>query len=150
MNDHEFTMSLGIRHPDIDPARITRELGLQPGHVWCKGEQRTDPAGMAVGGSYRDSYWLCEIAVRPKFSGERISVESEMSRVLRMLRNSIVFLQKLHHGGGATELFVTVFARGDFRMEMLPEEAALLGRIGLSITVEIKAGQMAAGALASS
>jgi hypothetical protein len=148
VNDHEFTMSLGVRHPDIDPARITRELGLQPGHVWSKGEQRTDQAGKALGGSYRDSYWLCEITVRPKFSGESVSVQSEMSRVMQMLRKSIAFLQNLHHEGGVTELFVTVFARGDFRMELLPEEAALLGRIGLSLTVEIKSGQMAAGASA--
>jgi hypothetical protein len=150
VNEHEFTMSLAIRHPDVDPAQITRELGLQPGHVWSRGEQRTDEAGTAVGGNRRESYWLCEIAARPKFSGERVQMESELSRVLQMLRKSITFLQNLHHGGGATELLVTVFARGDFRMELLPEEAALLGRIGLSIIVEIKSGQMAAGAAAAS
>jgi hypothetical protein len=141
MSDHEFTMSLGVRHPDIDPAQITRALGLQPGHVWRKGQQRMDQAGTALGGSHRESYWLCELAPRPKFSGERVSVEDEMSSVLQMLHKSIGFMQELHHGGGATELFVTVFARGDFRMELFPEEAALLGRIGLSISIEIKSGQ---------
>jgi hypothetical protein len=146
LNDHEFTMSLAIRHPDIDPALITRELGLEPGHVWRRGEQRTDDAGMVLRGNHRDSYWLCEIAARPKFSGEQVRVESELSRVLKTLQKSIAFLQNLHHGGGATELLVTVFARGDFRMELLPEETALLGRIGLSIIIDIKSGQMVAGA----
>ena len=150
MNDHEFTMSLAIRHPDIDPAQITRELGLQPGHVWRRGEQRTDDAGMALGGNHRDSYWLCEITPRPKFSGEQVRVESELSRVLKTLQKSIAFLQNLHHGGGATELLVTVFARGDFRIELLPEESSLLGRIGLSLIVEIRSGQAVAGALEAS
>jgi hypothetical protein len=138
MSDYEFTMSLGVRHPDIDPAQITRELGLQPGHVWRKGEERLDQAGAIMGGSHRASYWFCEIAPRPKFSGERIGIESELARVLHMLRRSIAFMQDLHYGGGATELFVTIYARGDFRIELLPEESALLGRLGVAMTIEIK------------
>jgi hypothetical protein len=145
MGQHEFTMSLGVRHPDIDPAQITRALGLQPGHVWRKGEQRLDQSGAALDGSRRESYWLCELTPRPKFSGESVSLGSEISGVLQMLRKSISFMQDLHHGGGATELHVTVFARGDFRIELLPEEAALLGRLGVSIAIEIKSGQLTAG-----
>lgn len=145
MSQHEFTMSLCVRHPDIDPAQITRALGLQPGHVWRKGEQRTDHSGAAIDGSRRESYWLCQLTPRPKFSGENISLGSELSSVLQLLRKSIGFMQELHHGGGATELHVTVFARGDFRMELLPEETALLGRLGVSIAIEIKSGQVAPG-----
>lgn len=150
MSQHEFTMSLGVRHPDIDPAQITRALGLQPGHVWRKGERRLDQSGLALGGSRRESYWLCELTPRPKFSDESVSVGSEISGVLQMLRKSISFMQDLHHGGGATELHVTVFARGDFRMELLPEEAALLGRLGVVIAIEIKFGQVTAGMPAAS
>ena len=145
MNNHEFTMSLGIRHPDIDPAQITGALGLQPGHAWSKGEQRTSPTGAALGGSHRESYWFCEIVPRPKFSGELVSMESEMARVLQMLSKATDFLQGLHVGGGVTELFITIFARGDFRMELLPEQSALLGRIGLSLTIDVKSGRATSG-----
>lgn len=138
MSDYEFTMSLGVRHPDIDPARITRALALMPGHVWRKGEERLDEAGAILGGNHRASYWFCEIPPRPRFEGERIGVESELVRVLHMLRKSIVFMQDLHYGGGSTELFVTIFSRGDFRLELLPEEAALLGRLGVAMTIDIK------------
>ena len=138
MSDYEFTMSLGVRHPDIDPAQITRALNLQPGHLWRKGEERLDQAGAVLGGNHRASYWFCEIAPRPKFAEERTDMESELSRVLQMLRKAIVFMQDLHFGGGVTELFVTIFARGDFRLELLPEEAALLGRLGVGMTIEIK------------
>jgi len=138
MSDYEFTMSLGVRHPDIDPAQITRALGLQPGHVWRKGEERLDQAGGVLGGSHRASYWFCEVAPRPKFPGERVGMENELSRVLDMLRRSIGFMQDLQHGGGATELSVTIYARGDFRIELLPEEAALLGRLGVAMTIEIR------------
>ena len=138
MSDYEFAMSLCVRHPDIDPAQITRALGLQPGHVWSRGEERMDAEGAVLGGTHRGSYWLCEIAPRPRFSGERLNVEGEMSRILNMLRKSIGFMQDLHHGGGTAELFVTIFSRGDFRVELFPEEAALLGRMGIAMTIEIK------------
>jgi len=138
MSEYDFTMSLGVRHPDIDPARITRELGLEPGHLWRKGDERLDQAGALLRGNHRASYWFCEISPRPKFPGERIGMESELSRILQMLRKSIVFMQDLHYGGGVTELFVTIFARGDFRLELLPEESALLGRLGVAMRIEIK------------
>lgn len=149
MSDYEFTMSLGVRHPDIDPAQITRALGLQPGHLWRKGDERLDHAGAVMGGNHRASYWFCEIAPRPKFPGERIGLESELSRVLQMLRKAIVFMQDLHYGGGVTELFITIFSRGDFRVELLPEEAALLGRLGVGMTMEIKPYDAAATAAAA-
>lgn len=149
MHDHEFSISIGVRHPDIDPARITLELGLQPGHRWKSGEQRLDHAGSELGGNHRESYWLCEIPLRPKFAGERISVESELASVLQTLRKSIGFLQDLRRGGGSVDLFVTVFARGDFRLELLPDTAALLARSGLSLTVEIRSGRAGAAAAAA-
>ncbi|TLY63555.1 MAG: DUF4279 domain-containing protein, partial [Gammaproteobacteria bacterium] len=30
MSEYEFTISLRIRHPSIDPATITRILGMEP------------------------------------------------------------------------------------------------------------------------
>jgi len=144
--DYEFAMSLGVRHPDIDPTQITRALGLQPGHAWSKGEPRTDAAGAALSGSHRASYWFCEIASRPGLPDENASLESAISRLLQMLRKSIGFMQGLNDGGGGAELFVTIFARGEFRIELLAEEAALLGRTGISLTIEVKPCPIAAPA----
>jgi hypothetical protein len=138
MSDYEMSMSLGVRHPDIDPAQITQELGLQPGHVWRKGEQRMDEHGAALSGTRHASYWLCELSQLPGSPGERTDVESELSRVLQMLRRSFVFLQGLQFSGGATELLVTIHARGDFRMELPAGDGALLGRLGIAMTLEIK------------
>jgi hypothetical protein len=138
MSDYEMTMSLGVRHPDIDPAQITQQLGLQPGHVWRKGEQRLDENGAAANGTRHASYWLCELAPRSRFPGERTDIESELSRVLQMLRRSFVFLQGLQFSGGATELLVTIYSRGDFRMELPAGDGAMLGRLGIAMTIEVK------------
>lgn len=138
MSDYEIALSLGVRHPDIDPAQITRELGLQPGHTWRNGQERLDEYGASLGRAHKGTYWLCQLAPRPMLPGERTVMEGELTRVLHMLRKSIVFLQGLHYTGGTTELCITIFARGDFRIELLPEEAALLGRLGVSIAIEVR------------
>ena len=138
ISDYEFTMSLGLRHPDIDPESITRALALQPEHVWRKGEERRDESGAALGGERRESYWVCEFAAGAALKGERADVESELSRILHTLRRSMDFMQHLQHGGGAAELFVSVYTRKDFRISLLAEEASLLGRLGVGITIEIR------------
>lgn len=138
VSNYEIALSLGVRHPDVDPAMITRELCMQPGHTWRNGQERLDESGAQLGGMHKGSYWFCRLSPHPMVSGDRAVVEGELTRVLHMLRKSIVFLQGLHYSGGATELCVTILALGDFRIELLPEEAALLGRLGISLTVEIK------------
>src|SRR5205807_10497461 len=56
MSEYEFTISLRIRHPTIDPAAITRMLGMEPQHTWHSGAPRRGPAGEALDGVYRESY----------------------------------------------------------------------------------------------
>lgn len=136
--DCEFTISLGFRHPDVDPAWITRALALQPEHVWRRGDERRDAEGVVLGGARRESYWICECAAGTLLAGERISIESELSRILDTLRKSMGFMQHLHHSGGAAELFISVHARREFRINLLAEEASLLGRLGVAVTIEIK------------
>lgn len=135
---HDFTMSLGIRHPDVDPVRITRELGLQPEHVWRSGDQRQDHAGATVGGEHRESYWICDLASAQALPDRPVDLQSELTRILDTLRRSMPFMQELHHGGGTAELFIRVFARGDFRLELLVEETALLARLGISTAIEVR------------
>lgn len=128
MTEHEFTMSLGVRHPSMDPQNMADALGLEPGHVWSSGER-----------SHRGNYWVCEMKSRPDFPGEPVSVEIELSRLLHKLRRSMDFIQDLRRDGGATELLVTIFTRGDLRMDLSPDATTLLGRMGIALSVEVRA-----------
>jgi len=138
MSDYEFTMSLRIRHPDIDPAQISTTLGLQAQHSWSAGEARRDTGGSALSGTYRESFWVCELMSTPELSSDQLSVESELQRVLGTLRRSVDFLQSLHESGGATEIYISIFAREEFRIELGGEVVALLGRLGITTAIEVK------------
>lgn len=138
MSNYEFTMSLRIRHPHVDPAEITRCLGIEPQHTWRAGEQRRDPAGGELAGAYRESYWMGRLMAQPALASDHFDVESELLRVLGQLRRSFGFLETLKAEGGIAEVQVSLFARGDFRLEFLPDSLAMLGRLGLTVALDVK------------
>lgn len=138
MSDYEFMMSLRIRHPGIDPGEITRALGIDPQHTWNVGDQRRDAMGVELVGVHRDSYWMGQLMMKPELARDRVDVESEILRTIGTLRRSFDFLERLKNEGGSAELHVNLYAREDFRLEFLPESLSLLGRMGLSIALDIK------------
>jgi len=137
MSEYEFTISLRIRHPSIDPATITRMLGMEPQHTWHSGAPRRGPAGEALEGVYRESYWMGRLMEEPQLSSAQVSVESVLLRTLAHLRRSQDFLEQLHGAGGVAELYVTLFAREDFRLELSAQSLALLGRLGLAVALDV-------------
>ena len=138
MSDYEFTMSLRIRHPHAEPAEITRVLGIEPQHTWRAGDPRRDPAGGELLGTHRESYWMGRLMVEPELASDHVGVESVILRTLAQLRKSSAFLATLKDEGGAAELQVSIFAREEFCLELLPESLGLLGRLGLGVVLEIK------------
>ncbi|HYM42198.1 MAG TPA: DUF4279 domain-containing protein [Steroidobacteraceae bacterium] len=137
MSEYEFTVSLRLRHPGIDPFKITQTLGIEPQHTWRAGDPRRDPAGGALEGAYRESYWMGRLMDEPQISSARVSVESVLLQNLGHLRRSHAFLEQLHAEGGVAELHVSLYAREAFRLELSDEALLLLGRLGLAIALDV-------------
>jgi hypothetical protein len=137
MSEYEFTVSLRVRHPVIEPAKITQTLGIEPQHTWKAGDPRRAPAGEALEGAYRESYWMGRLMDEPQLSSGLLSVESVLLQTLAHLRRSHAFLEQLHADGGVAELHVSLYAREAFRLELSDETLGLLGRLGLAIALEV-------------
>ena len=137
MSEYEFTLSLRLRHPAIDPARITQTLGIQPQHTWRAGDPRRDPAGGAREGAYRESYWMGRLTDEPQLSSGLLSLESVLLQNLVHLRRSHAFLERFKADGGVAELYVSLYAREAFRLELSDESLALLGRLGLAVALDV-------------
>jgi Domain of unknown function (DUF4279) len=137
MSEYEFTVSLRIRHPRIDPATITATLGIQPQHTWQAGEPRCDPAGAELGGAHHDSYWMGRLMDEPQLSSDRVSAEGVILKTLSQLRRVQPFLEQLRAEGGVAELFVSLYARDDFRLELSSDSLTLLGRLHLAVALDV-------------
>lgn len=137
MSEYEFTVSLRIRHPAIDPNTITATLGIEPQHTWRAGQPRCDPAGAELGGAYRDSYWMGRLMDEPQLSSDTVSVERVILKTLSQLRRAQSFLEQLSADGGVAELLVSLYARDDFRLELPSDSLILLGRLNLAIALDV-------------
>jgi hypothetical protein len=137
MSDYEFTITLRIRHPDIDPTRITAALGIEPQATWMKGDPRLGPADEPLQGAHRDSYWTGRLMAVPQLSSEYSSVEVELLKILAQLRKSSEFLLELRAAGATSELDVSLFARQEFRLDLSSSTLELLGRLGLAVALEV-------------
>jgi Domain of unknown function (DUF4279) len=144
MSDYEFTISLRIRHPSIEPSEITSALGIEPQHMWKSGDSRLGSTGESLEGTYRESYWRGRLMDEPQLSSELVSVEGVLRQTLTQLRRSQDFLARLSEGGGVAELHISVFARKNFRLELSPRSLTALGRLGLGIALEVNLHQVPA------
>ena len=137
MSDYEFTISLRIRHPGIEPSEITSALGIEPQHMWKCGDSRLGSTGESLEGTYRESYWMGRLMDEPQLSSEPVSVEGVLLHTLRQLGRSQDFLSRLSDSGGVTELHISMFARRNFQLELSPQALTLLSRLGLGMVLEV-------------
>ncbi len=75
-----YSISLMIKHPSLDPARVSQELGIAPKHSWAAGEPRKTPAGTPLPGRYPNSYWVTSEVVR----GERRFFDGAVAMLERL------------------------------------------------------------------
>lgn len=137
MSEYEFTVSLRIRHPTIDPALITATLELEPQHTWKAGDPRRDPSGEQLDGDYRESYWMGQLMDTPQLSSETVSLETVLAQTLSQLRRSDEFLEQLNSGGGTSELQISLYARQNFQLELRPDLLTLAARLRVAIAVDV-------------
>jgi hypothetical protein len=137
MSEYEFSLSLSIRHPSAAPEEISRALGMEPQHSWQAGDERRGSTGEVIEGKYRETYWMGRLMSEPELASDRASIESVLLRTLSQLRRSFDFFTDLSRSGGIAELSISIYGRGDFRLELLPESLALLGRLGLTVSLHV-------------
>jgi hypothetical protein len=109
-----FKVSLFVEHPSIDPAEISRAMGLIPKRTTRAGAPRTSPAGESLIGDYPFSCWSHDFDVQEA---------AELCRVLENLVEDLQYHRPFFHRmvqeGGTVELFCGVFAAGNWD-EVLP------------------------------
>lgn len=138
-NPDNFTVSLRIRHPSIDPAEITQTLGIEPQHSWRAGEGRRTVQGQRSEGNYRESYWIGEF--RELDAGLRgvVSTEAVLLQAVVLLRRSQKFLTRLTAEGATVELFVEVVGGSEFTLGLSPQLLSLVAKAGLAVVLNVHA-----------
>jgi hypothetical protein len=111
-NAYRYGISLRIRHPAIDPARITRTLVLEPSRSWRAGEPRTTPVGTPLKGIWPESYWTTGNLLRGEHpNGE--DLPDAIGTLLDRLAPHRDFFHEIRGSSGTAEFFIGWFFLGN-------------------------------------
>jgi hypothetical protein len=134
MNPYHYKLSLRIRHPAIDPARISEALRITPSRSWRAGEPRATPKGNPLAGKWDHSYWTAGIS---EDQSVHKTLKSAIREALDRLAPHRDFFHQMRSDGGTAEFFVGWFFdrnSGDiFNYDLLARAADL--KIDLSFDV---------------
>ena len=136
-NFDNFTVSLSIRHPSIDPREITRTLGFEPQHSWRAGELRRTAQGHPLEGTYHESYWTGEFRELDSSLRGVVDIEAVLLAAVVQLRRSQPFLSRLQADGGTVELFIEVAGGTEFTFSLSPQLLSMLARSGFSVMLKM-------------
>jgi hypothetical protein len=154
-----YTAFLCVRHPSIDPAEVTRTLGLSPVHAWTAGSAREKDGSETVRGSHPDSYWLAPLA-EPMWLRSQDSRSAEtaatgssswlLSRGLplevfllgqmRLLNPHKAFFARLKTEGGTCALSVMLNASERWGIEFPPALLRSLADLNIGVSIEVTTG----------
>lgn len=137
MSLDNFTVSLSIRHPSVDPGEITRALGFEPQHSWRSGEPRRTAQGQPLDGTYHESYWTAEFREIDASARSVLEPEAVLIQAVARLRRSQALFSRLQAEGATVELLVEVEGGSDFTLELSPQLLSMLARSGFSVVVKM-------------
>jgi hypothetical protein len=127
-----FDVELSIVHPLLDPADISRALGLE-GHVSHRvGDQRKTPKGTLLSGVYPGTRWRHSI----RHTATEQWFASEIVSFVARLEPHKEFFTNLRQTGGSATVIIQFLGDGYLGDELFPSTLAKLGELGLSLGIE--------------
>jgi hypothetical protein len=152
-----FQLSLRIKHPSIDPADISKELGIEPEHSFRAGQPRHSKSRVAPAAVHNESYWLA--ALNPTMWFENPSyaeplnlsvtqkhIDAAVARnltwalslcVVRLSKLPGSPLHKIRSDGGEISLLVTLSPTAVSSFTLTPEVSRMFGEMGITLEFEI-------------
>lgn len=118
-----YSVSLQIKHPDVDPRLIIDAIGLPPLRCWAAGDERVTPKGNPLPGTYDESYCVFDLG-----AGSDGELADFLRQAVHRLEHAAIFIGGLRQTGGKLNFFVSWSPgeRGEvFDVELLTDMARL-------------------------
>jgi hypothetical protein len=152
-----FELSLRIRHPSMDPADLSRELGLDAKHSFRAGEPRQMRSGVTSASVHGESYWLgtidptswpgddwfsgvAKLELAQKEIGKAVTrtLGSALSfSATRFLRANAALLERIRIEGGQISLLVALSPAAVDGFSLTPEVSRVFSELGITIEFEL-------------
>lgn len=127
-----FDLELFIAHPSLDPADISRALGMVGHFSHRVGDRRITPMGTALAGVHLDTRW--RYSVRHTVTQQWFA--SQLADFVARLEPHKQFLASLRETGGSTTLIIQFLGDGYLADNIPLATLAKLDGLGLSLGIE--------------
>lgn len=128
----KYSILLVIKHPSLEPDRITNELRMSPTASWVVGEQRSTPAGRRLSGVNESSFW----SLKTEAYGDRFFFEGLGDFLTRLEENS-EFVINLAETGGSIAIIIHLSGGFNIGDEMSWGDLDRLARLKVSLGIEV-------------
>jgi hypothetical protein len=152
-----FQMSLGIRHPSMDPAAISRAMLIDAEHSFRAGEPRRSRSGVASTAVHAESYWLAALnpaswledmsfSLAPSLASAQKQMSAPVTRTLgwalslcaaRLGQAHGALLHQIRSEGGQVNLLVTLSPLTLNSFSLTPEASRIFGELGITLEFEL-------------
>ena len=152
-----FQLSLRIRHPSMDPADISKELGIEPEHSFRAGQPRHSKSGVAPATVHTESYWLAPLSPASWFGSvpfeplpnvliSQNMIDAAAARNLawalglcatRFHKAHAALLRTICSESGEISLLVTLSATAANPFNIPPQVSRMFGEMGITLEFEI-------------
>jgi hypothetical protein len=152
-----FQLSLRIKHPSMDPANISKQLGIEPEHSFRAGQPRRSKSGVAPTVVYTESYWLAPLnpaswfgslpfEPMPNVSLSQSVIDAGITRNLswalglcavRFSKAHADLLRTIRSEGGEIGLLVTLSPAAVSSFSLQPHLSRTFGELGIALEFEI-------------
>ena len=152
-----FQLSLRIRHPSMDPAIISKELGIEAEHCFRAGQSRHSRSGVAPAAIHTESYWLAPLNVASWFGKASLpepfslaisqtDIDAAIARnlagalgmcALRFKSAHAALLQAIRSEGGEASVLVTFSPADVDTFNLPPQVSRIFGELGITLEFEL-------------
>ncbi len=140
----------------MDPAVISKELGIEPEHSFRAGQPRHSRSGVAPAAVHTESYWLAPLNPaswfgNPSFAAPLLAITQRHidAAVARNLAGALglcavqfktahtSLLQTIRSEGGEASLLVTLSPTDVNTFSLPPQVSRVFGELGIALEFEI-------------
>lgn len=123
-----------IKHPSIDPAMITKFIGIAPSHASRVGEPRQTPKGTSLPGCYRETSWTLRFE-----NVDNKTVTELLETAILTLPTESELWPLLRKDGGKAWLIVAIVGTKYQGDELRAELMGRLAEMGIGLGIEVYA-----------
>jgi hypothetical protein len=109
-DERHFDLGLLIVHPAIDPAEISRLLGMEAQTCQMAGSRRSTPEGRQLAGTYTETRWRWHEHMTTRSQW----FEKELVKFVNKIAKQRSFLRELRSSGGSATIVIEFLGDGYF------------------------------------